>query len=38
MFTSGNYVILYRPTDDGIDIVQVVHAARDLGNVFRRDA
>jgi toxin ParE1/3/4 len=30
MFTTGNYVILYRPTKDGVEIIMIVHSARDL--------
>ena len=30
----GNYLILYRPTDSGIDIVRIVHGARDLEALF----
>jgi toxin ParE1/3/4 len=36
MFTVGNYVILFRPYLDCVEIVQVVHAARDLNVVLRR--
>jgi toxin ParE1/3/4 len=32
----GNYVVLYVPQDNGIDIVQVVHGARDLPAVVRK--
>lgn len=32
----GNYVVLYVPQDMGIDIVQVVHGARDLPAVVRK--
>ena len=34
----GNYVVLYMPQDNGIDIVQVAHGARDLPAVIRRPA
>lgn len=27
----GNYVIYYRPIDDGIDVLRVLHGARDQG-------
>lgn len=30
MFTTGNYVILYRPAKNGVEIIQIVHSARDL--------
>jgi toxin ParE1/3/4 len=26
-----NYLIFYRPTDDGIDVLTILHGARDLG-------
>jgi toxin ParE1/3/4 len=32
----GNYVVLYQPSKDGIDIVQVAHGARDLPAVVRK--
>jgi toxin ParE1/3/4 len=32
----GNYVVLYVPQDSGIDIVQVVHGARNLPAVVRK--
>jgi toxin ParE1/3/4 len=35
MTAVGNYVILFRPAPGGVEIVQVVHAARDLNAVFR---
>ena len=28
------HLIFYRPADDGIDIVRVIHAARDVGTVL----
>jgi plasmid stabilization system protein ParE len=31
-----NYVVLYMPQDNGIDIVEVAHGARDLPAVIRR--
>ena len=33
-YTVGNYVIFYRPADDGVDVVRVVHGARDMGKLF----
>ena len=33
-WSVGNYVIFFRPTSDGIDVVRVVHAARDEGTLF----
>jgi toxin ParE1/3/4 len=32
----GDYVVFYEPTDTGIEIIQIVHGARDLGSAFRR--
>jgi toxin ParE1/3/4 len=32
---SGRYLILYREIPDGIEIVRVVHGARDLNRVMR---
>ena len=29
-FAVGNYAILYRPAKEGVDIVRVIHGARDL--------
>lgn len=28
--TVGNYLIFYRPTDHGIDVVRIAHGSRDL--------
>jgi toxin ParE1/3/4 len=33
-FTSGNYVIFYRPTPSGIEVARVIHAARDIRTAF----
>ena len=30
----GQYVIFFRPTNDGIDVVRVAHGARDYGTLF----
>ena len=30
----GRYVIFYEPLPDGIDIVRVLHSARDIDTVF----
>lgn len=32
--TRSPYVLYYRPADYGIDVVRVVHGARDIGNLF----
>ena len=28
------YVILYRPLDDGIEVIRVVHGSRDIAGLF----
>ncbi len=33
-FPIGNYLILYRPIEDGIDIIRVLHGGRDLEALF----
>ena len=33
-FAFGRYVIFYAPLDDGIDVVRVLHGARDIDAVF----
>ena len=33
-FSFGRYVIFYAPLDDGIDVVRVLHGARDIDAVF----
>ncbi len=35
MFPIQNYVLLYLPTNSGIDVVQIIHSARDIHTVFR---
>ena len=30
----GNYVIFYRPMDDGIQVIRVLHGVRDLPPLF----
>ena len=36
-FPHGNYVVFYRPIDDGIAIVHVFHGARNLPDAFRSE-
>lgn len=36
-FAAGSYVIFYRPTEDGIEIVGVVHGARNIPATFREE-
>jgi toxin ParE1/3/4 len=33
-FTVGKYLILYRTVPDGVQIVRVIHGARDLSHLF----
>ena len=33
-FTAGNYVVFYRPVTDGIEIIRILHGARDLPRFF----
>jgi toxin ParE1/3/4 len=30
----GNYIVFYRPLEDGVKIVRVLHAARDIDAAF----
>jgi toxin ParE1/3/4 len=32
----GKYVIYYRPVEDGIQVIRVVHGSRDLKRIFPR--
>jgi toxin ParE1/3/4 len=36
-FSMGNYLIFYFPLQDGIDVVRVLHGARDLATIFEAD-
>jgi toxin ParE1/3/4 len=33
-FTAGNYLILYRELSDSVEIVRVLHGARNLSAIF----
>ncbi len=33
-FPVGNYVIFYRPASGGIQIIRVLHGARDVSKLF----
>lgn len=35
-FGVGNYVVFYVPSEDGIEIIQVIHGARDIPIHFRK--
>lgn len=32
-----NYLVLYRPLTDGVEILRVIHGARDIGSAFAED-
>lgn len=36
-FPFGRYVIFYLPIDEGLDVVRVLHSARDIDAVFGED-
>ncbi|HEX5471485.1 MAG TPA: type II toxin-antitoxin system RelE/ParE family toxin [Lacipirellulaceae bacterium] len=36
VWSVGNYLILYVPQENGIDVVQVTHGAQDLPSVIRK--
>jgi toxin ParE1/3/4 len=33
-WSVGKYVIFFRPAEDGVEVVRVVHGARDHGKLF----
>lgn len=33
-FSHGNYIIFYRPIDNGVLVIRVLHGARDLTELF----
>ena len=35
-FVARNYVVVYRPLSEEIEIIRVVHSARDIHALFRR--
>ncbi len=35
-FTVGKYAVFYTPVTTGIEIVQIIHGARDIPTAFRR--
>jgi toxin ParE1/3/4 len=37
-FCRADYVIFYEPIEQGIDVVRVLHSARDVDAVFGEDA
>jgi toxin ParE1/3/4 len=36
-FPWGKYVIFYRLSKEGIEVVRVLHGHRDIDNIFRRE-
>jgi len=34
-FTVWNYAIFYRPINDGIELIRIIHGARDLPMLFQ---
>jgi len=34
-FVVGQYVVLYLPLPNGIDVIRVLHGARDIAEIFR---
>lgn len=32
-----NWLVFYRPTDDGIEVIRVLHGARDLASLLNED-
>ena len=34
LFSVGNYVIVIRPIQEGIEVVRVIHGSRDIGSLF----
>ncbi|MHC5763940.1 type II toxin-antitoxin system RelE/ParE family toxin [Nostoc sp.] len=36
-FPVGNYLIFYRPINQGIEVIRVIHGARDIQSLFEKD-
>jgi toxin ParE1/3/4 len=36
-FPVGNYLIFYRPINQGIEVIRVIHGARDIQSLFEED-
>ena len=36
-FTVWNYAIFYRPIAEGIELIRIIHGARDIPNLFVED-
>ncbi len=37
-YPQGNHVLFYRPADWGVEIIRILHGARDLPELFEGDA
>jgi toxin ParE1/3/4 len=35
-FSAGNYVLFYRPVSEGVELIRVLHGARNLRAIFKR--
>jgi toxin ParE1/3/4 len=33
-FPVGNYLVFYRPAEDGIEVIRVIHGARNIPELF----
>jgi toxin ParE1/3/4 len=33
-FPVGNYLIFYRPINEGIEVIRILHGARDIPSIF----
>lgn len=36
-FPVGSYLIFYRQTEEGIEVIRVLHGARDIDSLFHKD-
>ncbi len=36
-FPVGNYIIFYRPATYGIEVLRILHGARDIGSLFESE-
>ena len=34
LFSVWNYAVFYRPNDDGIELIRIIHGARDIPQIF----
>jgi toxin ParE1/3/4 len=35
-FTVWNYAVFYRPVEDGIEVIRIIHGARDIPKLFEK--